>query len=154
RHSPPPETTLDPVSDPCRFLPHGPAMHYVTRFVEHDETRCACLARFPESNSFATGGSVPSYLTVEAIAQTAAAHEGWSRSQRHEMGEPRIGYLVAARDLEFADRRIPTGRSFMTQVERVRQIGPLAEYDVRATASDGAILAQGVFKTFVTEPGS
>ena len=50
-------------------------MHYVTRFVEHDETRCACLARFPESNSFATGGSVPSYLTVEAIAQTAAAQE-------------------------------------------------------------------------------
>lgn len=145
-----------PVTDPRPLLPHGAAMHYLHAIEDVTPTSARGRGRLEPDNPFAIDGAVPSYVAIEAIAQTCAAHERCNATPRS--GGPidtdptqakRIGYLVAAREMAFSREPIPIEREFETSIVQHRSLGPLAEYSVRASI-ENQLLLTARFKTYVT----
>ncbi len=139
-----------PDFDPRTLLPHGPEMHYIRRLVECDEENCACVSRLDADNPFAVDGKVPSFVAVEAIAQTSAVHEAGRRWSADEPFSPKVGFLVSAADLQFSAAMIPVDQDFETRIIRLMRVGPLAEYRVEARLNE-TVFVSGTMKTFATE---
>lgn len=96
------------------------------------------------------GNGVASPLAaVEAGAQAAAAWEALHRWRAGEKAAPRMGYLVALRDMDFFAATVPAERDLSVAIELESATPPLTHYriDVRL---DGAPLVRGTIATYLT----
>src|SRR5258705_12397581 len=98
---------------PDGFLPHRPPMRFLTSIMRETEHGLTCAARMPGTCALVSGGSAPAVASIEAAAQAAAAWEALRRWRDTDVALPRIGYLVAMREVVFFAGRIPADRDLL-----------------------------------------
>ena len=86
---------------PEALLPQQPPMRFVTGIVGETADGLVCIARVPAACALASDGAAPALAAIEAAAQTAAMWEGLRRWREGGDLVPRVGYLVALRDVVF-----------------------------------------------------
>lgn len=80
-----------------QLLPHRPPMLLIDEVVAFDGESVECAVEIRESSTFFEPGGVPAWVALEYCAQTVAAYAGLKAHRTG--GQPRIGLLVAAREL-------------------------------------------------------
>lgn len=130
------------------LVPHRPPMRLVERFLGEAEDGATCLARIAESGAFAQGAAAPAIAMLEAAAQTAAAWEALRRSRVASGGEPRIGYLVSARDVVLDRATVPVEADLHATVRLDAHAPPLSHYVV-SVAVLGKIALRGTIGTYL-----
>ncbi len=135
------------------LLPQQPPMRFVTSIIGEMPEGLVCEARIPAACALVVGGSAPAFAAVEAAAQAAALWEAVRRS-REPSGEsggagPRVGYLVALRDLAFFVERTPADAPLVASVRLDGAALPLTHYAIEVDR-DGAPVLRGKIATYLT----
>lgn len=135
------------------LLPQQPPMRFVTSIVGEMPAGLVCEARIPAACALVVAGSAPAFAAVEAAAQTAALWEAVRRA-RESSGEssgagPRVGYLVALRDLAFFAERIPADARLVASVRLDGAALPLTHYAIEV-GRDGVLVLRGKIATYLT----
>ena len=132
------------------LLPHRPPMRFIESILAETADSLSCVASIPFACPLASGGSVPAVAGLEAAAQAAAVWEAVQRSRIGDVGAPRVGYLVALRDVVFFADRIPADRSLRVTVTLEAAALPLSHYRAMLFL-DGRPLVRGMIATFLKE---
>lgn len=136
--------------DPAALLPHQPPMRLLDAVLAQRGDALECLACIPRQCALVEAGTAPALAAIEAAAQAAAAWEALQRRARGEASVPRVGYLVAMRDVEFFSARIAADQAFRVAVALESAAPPLTHYRFEAVL-DGAPLARGSIATFLAD---
>lgn len=143
----------DPSPPPLDLLlPHRPPMRFVSALGRERDDGLSCSVCIPPGCALVEDGFVPALVTVEAAAQTAAAWEAVRRARQADAGGPRIGYLVALRQVLFFAGRLRAGESARASVWLEAAALPLTHYRFEV-ASAGAVLARGSIATYLVMAG-
>lgn len=122
---------------PESLLPHAAPMVLLDSLDRVDDESASCTLRIGSELPFVVGGSVPSLLAVELVAQTVGVHVGHASRTR---GEPiRVGYLIGVREADFLTDAFVVGEELRIDVRRVLGDQDLATYD-------GTVSTQGVVR--------
>ena len=139
-------TCLPPID---ALLPHRPPMRFVTAIVANGESGLSCAGRIPSQCALVSDGSAPALAALELAAQTAATWEALRRWRDGGVAAPRVGYLVAVRDMTFFAARVPAEQTLMADVRLEAAAPPLTHYQVEV-ALNGALVLRGTIATFLT----
>lgn len=135
------------------LLPQQPPMRFVTSIVGEMPEGLVCEARIPAACALVVGGSAPAFAAVEAAAQTAALWEAVRRSRESRGAGPRVGYLVALRDLVFFAERIPADAPLVASVRLDGAALPLTHYAIEV-GRDGVPVLRGKIATYLADERS
>jgi 3-hydroxyacyl-[acyl-carrier-protein] dehydratase len=130
------------------LLPHRTPMRLISSIAAERADGVDCLACVPAACALVRNGSASVIAGIEAAAQAAAVWDALRRWRVSNGTEPRIGYLVAMRDVEFSAQTIPAERSFAVRVRLETATPPLVYYRF-VVSLDGPAIAQGLFATFL-----
>ena len=130
------------------LLPHRPPMRFVTAIVDNSETGLTCAGRIPSQCALVSDGTAPALAALELAAQTAATWEALRRWREGGVAAPRVGYLVALRDVTFFAACIPAEQSLIAAVRLQAAAPPLTHYEIEV-ALNGALVLQGTIATFL-----
>ena len=135
------------------LMPHRPPMRFLAKISHASERSLHGTARIPGGCAMARNGLASPLAAVEAGAQAAAAWEALHRWRSGGEASPRMGYLVALRDVDFLVASVPAERDLSVAIELESAAPPLTHYriDVRL---DGAPLVRGTLATFLTGAGA
>ncbi len=122
------------------LVPQQPPMRFVTAVVAEAPDGLTCAAQIPAACALVSEGGAPALVALEAAAQTAAAWEGMRRWHEASAASPRMGYLVAVRDVEFFAVRIPADETLLASVRLAATAPPLMHYAVEVTLAARLIL--------------
>ena len=129
-----PETTvvLPPagVPSPEALLPQQPPMRFVTGILGETPEGLICAARLPSACALADGGSAPALATIEVAAQAAATWEALRRWREGGGASPRMGYLVAVRDVVLFATDVPADVDLVASIRLTAAAPPLTHYAV------------------------
>jgi predicted hotdog family 3-hydroxylacyl-ACP dehydratase len=132
------------------LLPQQPPMRFVTAVVGETPDGLACAARIPAACALAADGSAPALAALEAAAQAAAAWEALRRWRQATSAAPRMGYLVAVRDVELFAARIPADATFVAAARLAAKAAPLMHYAVEAALA-GRLVLRGTVATVLLD---
>jgi 3-hydroxyacyl-[acyl-carrier-protein] dehydratase len=132
------------------LIPHRAPMQFVTSILHETENGLTCEARIPAACALVRNDSVPALVALEAAAQSAAVWEALRRWHEGGAGGPRVGYLVALRDIALFTERIPADQTFVTCVHLEAAALPLSYYKVAVSSRTKQIL-RGTIVTFLTD---
>ena len=79
----------------AELLPHGPEMTLIERLVEYSPQRSVATVTVRRDSPFFEDSGVPSWVGIEYMAQTIAAHAGYEARLRGQA--PAIGFLLGTR---------------------------------------------------------
>ncbi|HYN27986.1 MAG TPA: hypothetical protein VES94_06785 [Burkholderiales bacterium] len=130
------------------LLPHRPPMRFVDSILKQSADGLDCIARIPGRCALVSGGSAPTVAAIEAAAQTAAVWEALQRWRGKGEAAPRVGYLVAMRDVVFFTERIPADQSLLVSAHLEAASPPLTHYRFEVSL-DGLRLVRGAIGTFL-----
>ena len=141
-----------PVSIPPldELLPHRPPMRFLKSILQQTANGLLCTAHIPRQCVLVSGGSVPAVVSIEAAAQAAAAWEALQRGRNTAVASPRIGYLVALRDVDFFTDRLPADRDLLVSVTLEAAAPPLTHYRIEVSL-EGMLATRGTIATFLAE---
>jgi 3-hydroxyacyl-[acyl-carrier-protein] dehydratase len=125
---------------PGALLPQHPPMRFVTAIAGEAVDGLVCTARVPAACSLVTDGSAPALAAIEAAAQTAAVWEGLRRWRDGGDPAPRMGYLVALRDIVFFATHVPADTDLVVAIRLVAAAPPLTHYAVEVEHGPRRIL--------------
>ena len=131
------------------LLPHRVPMRFLTSILSVTADGLACTARIPDACALVTDGHAPPVAAIEAAAQAAAAWEAVRRSRDAGVASPRIGYLVALRDIIFYTGGVPAERDLLVSVRLEAAAPPLTHYRIEVSL-DGKPVTRGTVATFLT----
>ena len=131
------------------LLPHRVPMRFLTSILWVTADGLACTARIPDACALVTEGHAPPVAAIEAAAQAAAAWEAVRRSRDAGVASPRIGYLVALRDIIFFSGSVPAERDLLVSVRLEGAAPPLTHYRIEVSL-DGKPVTRGTVATFLT----
>jgi 3-hydroxymyristoyl/3-hydroxydecanoyl-(acyl carrier protein) dehydratase len=131
------------------LMPHRPPMRFLANISHASERSLHGTARIPGECAMVRNGFASPLAAVEAGAQAAAAWEALHRWRDGGEASPRMGYLVALRDVDFFDATVAAERDLAVAIELVSATPPLTHYliDVRI---DGAPVVRGTIATYLT----
>jgi predicted hotdog family 3-hydroxylacyl-ACP dehydratase len=147
--SPAPHPSCAPPLD--ALLPHRPPMRLVTAIADEADDGLTCATSIPASCPLVTDGFAPALAGVEAAAQAAAAWEAVRRYRAGDAGPPRIGYLVALREVAFFVERIPADEELLAGVRLEAAMPPLTHYRIEV-CHRGRQIVRGGIATFLARP--
>jgi len=130
------------------LLPHRAPMRFLTAILQETTDSLTCSARIPARCALVRGGQAPAVAAIEAAAQAAAAWEGLRRWRGAGVASPRIGYLVALREITFHTGSVPAERDLMVSVRLDAAAPPLTHYRIEVSL-DGTLVTQGTIATFL-----
>jgi predicted hotdog family 3-hydroxylacyl-ACP dehydratase len=130
------------------LLPHRAPMRFVTSVLGETANGIDCSACIPAACGLVHAGDASALAGVEAAAQAAATWEAVRRWRETNSATPRVGYLVALRDVVFFAEQIPPDRALVARVRLDAMAPPLSHYRFEV-ALDGAPLASGRIATFL-----
>ncbi len=133
------------------LLPHRPPMRFVDSILKQRGDALDCIVRIPGRCVLVSGGSAPTVAAIEAAAQAAATWEALQRWRRQGEAAPRVGYLVAMRDVAFFTDLIPADQSLLVSVHLEAASPPLTHYRFEVSL-EGRRLVRGVIGTFLASP--
>jgi predicted hotdog family 3-hydroxylacyl-ACP dehydratase len=142
-----PPATARPLDD---LLPHRPPMRFLTSILQQTTDGLTCAAHIPGTCALVCGGSAPAVASIEAAAQAAAAWEALRRWRNTGVASPRIGYLVALREVAFFTERIPADRDLLVSVSLEAAALPLTHYRIEVSL-EGMPLTRGTIATFLAD---
>ncbi len=122
------------------LVPQQPPMRFVTSVVAEAPDGLTCAAQIPAACALVAEGSAPALVALEAAAQTAAAWEGCGAGAQASAASPRMGYLVAVRDVALFAARIPADETLLASVRLDATAPPLMHYAVEVTLAARPIL--------------
>jgi len=132
------------------LLPHRPPMRFLQSILSEKEGCLTCVALIPSACALVNRGGVPAVVGLEVAAQAAAAWEALQRSRVEGAAEPRIGYLVALREVDFFAAHIPGDQELLVIIKLEVSMPPLSHYQVEVYL-EGELLLRGVIATFLKE---
>ena len=101
------------------LIPHSGISLLLDRLLDYDGTTTTCLVDVGKQRWMKnTDGSVPSWLTLEYMAQCMAVHESiqaWLEGRR-----PDLGLLAAVADIQVHAPVLEPGRKFRVRATRLR----------------------------------
>jgi 3-hydroxymyristoyl/3-hydroxydecanoyl-(acyl carrier protein) dehydratase len=124
------------------LLPHRPPLRFITGLLAQSGDGADCLAVIPPGCALVEGETAPALAVIEAAAQTAAMWEALRRTRGPETGRPRMGYLVALRDVALFAGRVPAGRVLVASMRLEAAAMPLTKYRAEV-ALDGETIMTG-----------
>ena len=130
------------------LLPHRPPMRFVTSIEGETADGLDCAACIPAACALVSEGSASVLACIEAAAQSAATWEAVCRLREQDVASPRVGFLVALRDVVFFAERISADRSFSTSIRLEAAALPLTHYRFEVYM-DGKPLVHGMIATFL-----
>ncbi|GEM_PF-1148116 len=133
-----------------KLLPHRPPMRFLQSIISVEQEALVALAAIPADCPLVADGTVAAVVGLEAAAQAAAAWGALQRSRDGGETAPRVGYLVALREVSFFTDRIPVEQMLRVVVRLDASAPPLSHYRV-ALYADRKLLAQGMIATFLNE---
>ncbi|MDP2876375.1 MAG: hypothetical protein Q8O00_09340 [Holophaga sp.] len=97
------------------FVPQHPPMLLLDAVVEVSETLCRTSLRVNPAAWYANAdGTMPAWLGLELMAQTAAAHSGW---KNRDAASPKCGYLLGTRRYQSTLAHFPADSTLVIQAE-------------------------------------
>ena len=131
------------------LMPHRPPLRFLRTISHASEHGLHGTAQIPAACAMARNGIASPLAAVEAGAQAAAAWEALNRWRSGGTASPRMGYLVALRDVDFLVPCVPAERDLAVAIELESATPPLTRYriDVRL---DGSPLVRGTIATYLT----
>jgi 3-hydroxyacyl-[acyl-carrier-protein] dehydratase len=147
---PPDLSALPPLDD---LLPQRPPMRFVTSILGAAGDGVSVSACVPAACALVTDGAAPALASLEAAAQAAAAWEALRRWREGGVAAPRVGYLVAVRDVVFYAERIPADQTFLASVRLEAAAPPLTHYRVEVSMRGTPVL-RGTIATFLAKQGA
>lgn len=132
------------------LLPHRPPMCFIQKILAETPDSIICMANIPSECALVKEGYVPAVAGVEAAAQAAAAWETLQRQSTGGKAGPRVGYLVALRDVTFFVERIPADTSLVVSVGLEAAAPPLSHYRIEIFLDDKLLLS-GTIATFLSQ---
>lgn len=139
--------------DPTAWIPHRAPILCLERLLDADDGGALCRVRLPVVGAFATGNRVPAFFALECAAQATAAWEAARRRRSGEAGEPRLGYLVGAREARFATPWFEAGARGTVRVRLDGHAPPLAVYRF-ALHFGSREAAAGTIQVWITARGA
>lgn len=134
------------------LLPQRPPMRLLTAILSATAHGLSCAASIPSACALVRDGSAPALVGLEAAAQTAAAWESMRRWRAGDDTAPRIGYLVALRDVVFFAERVQADQALSASVRLEATAPPLTYYQVEVSLDDSPILRDAI-ATFLAAGG-
>jgi predicted hotdog family 3-hydroxylacyl-ACP dehydratase len=132
---------------PEALIPHrGPAL-ILDAVVEAADDRLVASAAIPHGSAFAAHGLAPPLVALEVAAQAAAAFEALRRRRAGGDPEPRVGYLVGARDVVL-QTGLPVAFPLQVTIRLDAALPPLSTYLFEVVAG-GAVAANGTISTYL-----
>jgi predicted hotdog family 3-hydroxylacyl-ACP dehydratase len=125
-------------------------MLFVERFLGEGVDGATCLGRVPRTCALVEEGSVPTFVALEAAAQTAAAWEALRRSKATGVTAARTGLLVSLRDIVLYRRTFAAGADLVASVRLAATAPPLTTYDVEASV-EGELALRGTIGTYLND---
>jgi predicted hotdog family 3-hydroxylacyl-ACP dehydratase len=144
-----PAANARPLDD---LLPHRAPMRFLTSILQLTTGGLTCAAQIPGKCALVGAGSAPAVASIEAAAQAAAAWEALRRWRNTGVASPRVGYLVALREVAFFTERIPADREMLVCVSLEAAAPPLTHYRFEV-ALDGMPVTRGTIATFLADDG-
>jgi 3-hydroxyacyl-[acyl-carrier-protein] dehydratase len=132
------------------LIPHRPPMRFVTALLDETQDGLICEAHIPAACALVRDDGVRALVALEAAAQSAAAWEGLQRRREGGAVAPRVGYLVALRDVALFADRIRADEPLICSVQQESAALPLSYYRV-AVSSKGNPILRGTIVTFLTD---
>jgi predicted hotdog family 3-hydroxylacyl-ACP dehydratase len=120
-----------PVAD---YLPHRPPMLLIDTIVEVTDQRAVCRATIRPDCVFAIDGVVHPSAMIEFIAQACAIYVGVVDAR--EGGRPRLGLILACREVSFAVDRFAVGDELTITASKVFGQNQLAAFTGTVTRGD------------------
>jgi len=111
-----------------------------------------CAAHMPGKCALVVAGSAPAVASIEAAAQATAAWDALRRWRNTGVASPRVGYLVALREVAFFTERIPADREMLVCVSLEAAAPPLTHYRFEV-ALEGMPVTRGTIATFLADDG-
>ena len=130
------------------LLPHRAPMRFITSIQRETADGLDCIARIPVACALVSGGNAPPVAAIEAAAQAAAAWEALRRSRQAGVASPRIGYLVALREIIYYAGSVPAERDLLASVTLEAAAPPLTHYRIEVSL-DGMLVTRGTIATFL-----
>ncbi len=134
------------------LLPHRPPMRFIQSILAETADSLSCAAAIPSACALVSDGAAPAVAGLEAAAQAAAAWEALQRQRAGGMAAPRVGYLVALRDVVFFAGRIPAEKTLVVMVRLEAAAPPLSHYQAELRLGN-KLLLRGMIATFLKEDG-
>ena len=119
--------------------------------VAFDDESAECAVTIREGSMFFENGSVPAWAALEYCAQCIAAYAGLRA--RNSGGEPRMGLLVAARELTLLTDGFAAGETLYVRARREfgeERIGRFA----CQVSSNGRVVADASLSVYLPGGGS
>lgn len=135
-----------------QLLPHRPPMRFIQSVLAETTESLVCSACIPSTCALVNNSDTPAVVGLEAAAQAAAVWETLQRLRTQGAAEPRVGYLVALRDVVFYADRIPADQELIITVRLEAAAPPLCHYQVEVCLG-GKTLLRGIIATFLKEDG-
>lgn len=131
------------------LMPHRPPLRFLTSISHASVRGLHGTALIPATCAMARNGAASPLAAVEAGAQAAAAWEALNRWRSGGIASPRMGYLVALRDVDFLAASVPAGRELSVAIELESATPPLTHYRIQVLLDD-APLVRGTIGTYLT----
>jgi len=132
------------------LIPHRPPMRFVTAVLDETQEGLICEAHIPAACALVRDDGVQAVVALEAAAQAAAVWEALQRRRESSTVAPRVGYLVALRDVALFADRIRADEPLICSVQQESAALPLSYYRVAVSSKDQPIL-RGTIVTFLTD---
>jgi predicted hotdog family 3-hydroxylacyl-ACP dehydratase len=140
--------TFPPIAE---LLPHKPPMLLLDAVTCFEEDAAECTVAIRESSTFFEREGVPAWVAMEYCAQCIAAFAGLRA--RQSGGEPRMGLLVAARELTLHTDWFRAGETLLVRAQREFGEERVGRFDCRVTR-DGIVVATASLSVYLPGGGS
>lgn len=128
------------------LIPHRPPMLLLDRVVSFEAGRVVCSARPTAACIFAREGAIPSVVTLEFMAQAAAACLALARP--YDRGASAHGLLIAARQFSLACAALAFETELAVEAALTATVGAAASLDCEVSAA-GTNLARAALTVYL-----
>lgn len=109
------------------ILPHRPPMVLLDGILSYEPPEITCGVTIHESSMFAAFQGVPAIVSLEYMAQCAAAYSGMQKRERGEA--PKVGYLLGTRHIELRVEHLLWGEQLVVRAHHHWGEGGLASFE-------------------------
>lgn len=97
------------------YVPHRATMLLLDALLEASAEHAVASVRVPRDGMFNQLQGVPTWVTVEYMAQTVAAWAGWCALERGDA--VKVGFLLGTRKLQVTQPFVPAGAQLSVRVQ-------------------------------------
>ncbi|KXZ70713.1 hypothetical protein AVENLUH5627_01260 [Acinetobacter venetianus] len=102
--------------DAIQYIPHEQPMVFIDHIVEANEGYAVAELTITPELMFCESDGLPTWVTIEIMAQTISAYSGWRGQQLQQA--PKVGFLLGTRKLQLPFAYFKIGQLLKIRVEQ------------------------------------